>query len=87
MKFTKTGFKAWLEAKKPDDKVGRAKRRCSCPLATYLKDKTGQRWSVGQIWYSIPDAIYYMPLWAETFVRRVDKLKGAVTASQALERL
>lgn len=89
MQLRSNHFRHWLEAHDSEDFIGKAKNSLSCPIATYLHERTEDDFVVATFWYRhISDSFWTdLPEWAYRFVEKVDKprKKGQkVTATEAL---
>lgn len=80
-------FKAWLESKTPNEKVGIRHDDCNCPIASCFGCY------VGHIKYrpiGKRDCVD-LPRWAATFITRIDNARGAysniVFAAEAISIL
>lgn len=95
MNLVKDEFVSWLKGKEPTDAVGYRTIVSTCPIATYLNETTGNRYSVNPFKYGLRDNGLYteLPEWAKDFVRAVDHAYNTledryrVKASEALEIL
>lgn len=80
-------FAGWLAAHFSDAPVGRACDTEHCPLACWLSDVYGGRWSVGPIFYTCIDDTAQsggLPWWAHLFSGMIDnRFDGLVSASNA----
>lgn len=82
-------FKSWLESQDESTIVGRANRRCGCPIACFLRGRLGHEVEVLRASYRPLHLTRYTPLpeWARAFVVRIDRLTpsafGEVTANLA----
>jgi hypothetical protein len=80
-------FAEWLAAHSYDAAVGQACDPEHCPLACWLSDAYGGRWSVGPAGYVCVNAIEQggnLPVWARQFFRAIDRqFGGSVSANEA----
>lgn len=88
-KITRSEFEQWLSSKTQDEIVGITAHPSGCPVANYLYEKTGIKYSVapsvvlGEINYEPT------PSWMEKFIRMIDANPSGkeVTAAQCLQLL
>lgn len=97
IKLDKTEFVDWLKSKEPTQLVYTMEHElplgCTCPIATYLKETTGEVYMV-QPWKAYPWKLKteygstLVPGWAVAFIKEVDTYtRATVTASKALSIL
>lgn len=87
---SKHAFRAWLEEKGSAEVVGYCRSANECPVAHFLKWMGADYAAVVSrlYWLGKVGKAQHLPVWASTFVDRLDREKtDFVTAAQALKLL
>lgn len=94
MDLNRAEFKKWLESKEPTSAVGIQLKSESCPIANYLKEKTGESYTVmGNRYYDTAGLrdtpMHVSPPWAWEFIYEIDHLsiQHELSAKEALDIL
>lgn len=89
-KITRPKFKAWLESKRPREKVGYCSDPEKCPVAMFFNESYKLTWpvSVGKDDVRLDSKNWLLPGWTTRFIRRVDdSAYTEITAHLALKFL